>query len=221
MNKKCPKCNLANFISAEHCIRCESELVEIRSTLKQGGTVRAKSGGFFNRAVICVLVCAAAIFGFYGSLIMSSTSLDADQMEQVNGAIHVLDEAGFANEVFYLKNLTAFRGDDNWLNSSVAKENAFAATNYPFEIMTVYPDFFTYPKDDIERAAILLHEAKHLQGKDEKGAYEFVWKNKKRLGWIREKYKKSTVWKEIRKQTKEYVPNLFVCDFNEYDDCAE
>ena len=54
--------------------------------------------------------------------------------------------------------------------------------------MTIYPDFFQFPADDTERAAILFHEAKHLEGKDEKEAYEFVWKNRKKLGWTKEKY---------------------------------
>ena len=28
-------------------------------------------------------------------------------------------------------------------------------------------------------------------------------------------------WRETRKLTKEYAPILFVCDFNEFDDCTE
>ncbi len=220
MNKKCPKCKLANFKTAECCVRCDYDLVEI-STAKGNDSKSPKLNGIAKRAAICVLVCAITIMGFYGSLVLSARSLEVEEHEQVKAAIRVLEDAGFTDEVFYLSNLAVFRGDDNWLNASVAKENAFAATNYPFEIITVYPDFFTYPKDDTERAAILLHEAKHLQGKDEKEAYEFVWKNKKRFGWAREKYKESTVWKEIRKQTKEYAPNLFICDFNEYDDCSQ
>jgi hypothetical protein len=70
--------------------------------------------------------------------------------------------------------VAVFRANDNWLNASVEKENAYAATNYPFEIVTIYPDFFRFTVDDTERAAILLHEAQHLKGKDEKESYEFV-----------------------------------------------
>ena len=80
----------------------------------------------------------------------------------------VLKEKGFTDEAFLLEHVAVFRGNDNWLNASVEKESAYAATNFPFEIVTIYPDFFKYPKDDIERAAILLHESKHLEGKDEK-----------------------------------------------------
>ena len=114
-----------------------------------------------------------------------------------------------------------FRSNDNWLNASIEKENAYAATNFPFEIITLYPDFFSYPLDDTERAAILLHEAKHLQGKDEKEAYEFVWKNRKKLGWVSEKYRNSVILTAVRKQTKELSPNLFVCDINPFGDCTE
>ena len=132
-----------------------------------------------------------------------------------------MNEKGFAREALILDNFTAFRSNDNWLNASVAKENAYAATNFPFEIMTLYSDFFTYPADDTERAAILLHEARHLFGENEKEAYEFVWRNRKQLGWTDDKYVNSVVWMNIRKQTKDNVPNLFVCDFKEFSDCTE
>lgn len=117
--------------------------------------------------------------------------------------------------------LTSYRADDNWLNASVDKENAYAATNFPFEVMTIYPDFFNYPVDDTERAAILLHEAQHLKGADEKEAYEFVWKNRKKLGWTKEKYGSSIIYQNVRRQTREYAPQLFVCNLNEYADCTE
>lgn len=133
----------------------------------------------------------------------------------------MLSEKGFSDEVFLLNYVTAFRADDNWLNASVAKENAYAATNYPFEIMTLYADFFTYPIDETERAAILLHEAKHLQGKSEKEAYEFVWKNRWKLGWTRDKYAASPVWQNVRKQTREIVPELFNCSEKPLGDCTE
>jgi hypothetical protein len=87
--------------------------------------------------------------------------------------------------------------------------------------MTLYPDFFTVPLDDTERAAILLHEAKHLQGKDEKAAYEFVWKNRKQLGWTSDKYKNSEIWQNVRNQTRQYSPYLFVCGDKEAGDCSE
>lgn len=120
-----------------------------------------------------------------------------------------------------LENFTVYRSNDNWLNASVAKENAYAATNFPFEIMTLYPDFFTYPIDETERAAILLHEAEHLKGKNEHDAYAFVWTHRKQLGWTKESYVLSPVWQNIRKQTKDNAPELFVCHDREFADCTE
>ena len=168
-----------------------------------------------------MLVCLVAILGFYFSLAVSATPLDIDQKHLVRKATGLLREKGFTNEAILLDNFTVFRADDNWLNSSVAKESAYAATNFPFEIMTLYPDFFTYPADDIERTAILLHESKHLQGADEPEAYEFVWKNRKVIGWTKQRYRYSPVWINVRRQTKEMAPQLFTCPDNEFGDCTE
>lgn len=167
------------------------------------------------------MVCVSVLLGFYLSLVASAKPLTLEQKETVRNAIAVLNEKGFADEVMLLENFTVFRGEDNWLNASVVKENAYAATNFPFEIMTLYSDFFTYPVDDTERAAILLHETRHLMGKDEKDAYGFVWKNRKKLGWTKDKYSNSPVWINIRKQTRDNEPNLFICDFNPSGDCTE
>ena len=174
-----------------------------------------------RRAVICLVVCFFALLGFYLSMILTSASLKYEEKKQIQTAIKILDEKGFGSEVFLLKYLTSFRSNDNWLNASTKTENAYAATNFPFEIMTIYPDFFTYSTDDVERAAILLHEAQHLKGADEKEAYEFVWRNRKKLGWTKDAYESSIVWLNVRKQTKEFAPNLFVCDVNEASDCTE
>ena len=155
------------------------------------------------------------------SLLASSKSLAYEEKTIVRRAISIIEEKGFSREAFLLNNLAAFRGNDNWLNASVPKENAYAATNFPFEIVTVYPDFFAYTADDTERAAILLHEARHLLGDDEKEAYTFVWKNRQKLGWTKETHFKSVVWQNVRKQTREVAPDLFVCMTNPYADCTE
>lgn len=178
-------------------------------------------GKLFRRIASVVVVCAALLIGFYLSLIISSDGLLPVEREATEAAIAHLEERGFSEDVVLLKHLARFRRNDNWLNASVEKENAYAATNFPFGIVTLYPDFFEYPSDDVERAAILLHESKHLWGEDEKAAYDYVWKNRKKLGWTREKYSGSLVWQNVRKQTREYAPILFVCDFNPGDDCTE
>ncbi len=173
------------------------------------------------RAVICVAVCVAMVLAFYVSLIASAGSLTIDQKHTVRRAIAVLRDKGFAADIVLLENVTVFRSDDNWLNATVAKENAFAATNFPFAIITLYSDFFAYPIDDVERAAILLHESRHLRGEDEHTAYRYVWLNRKQLGWTGDKYAHSQVWDNIRRQTREHVPELFNCPQRRSTDCTE
>lgn len=213
MNKKCNNCKLVNYKPATECKRCGSDLTSIKG--------RSSFPKLIARASILVFVCFAAIAAFYASLVFSSESLSYEQKQVLRESTEMLSSRGFATEAFLLGNVATFRSTDNWLNASVAKENAFAATNFPFGIITVYPDFFAYPADEVERAAILLHEAKHLQGADEKQAYEFVWRNREKLGWTSEKYSSSAVWSEIRKQTRDLVPELFVCDINPSGDCTE
>lgn len=218
MKKKCSQCKLVNYPTARECARCGS------SVFLAGVDGNGAKGSFeklLRRAAFFLFVCFAAIAGFYASLVFSSKSLGYEQRKAIQASIAVLEKQGFSREALLLRHVAVFRSTDNWLNASVAKENAFAATNFPFGIVTIYPDFLTYPADDIERAAILLHEAKHLQGADEKEAYEFVWKNREKLGWTSENYSESPVWAEIRKQTRDYVPGLFVCDVNNFGDCTE
>lgn len=221
MNKKCPNCNLVNFADVEKCRRCDASLNN--SSFKTTVANETKSSGinFIWRGLICLTVCVFVLFAFYLSLILSSSSLQFTERQQVAGAIKLLTEKGFDREVFLLNYLTAFRNNDHWLNASVEKENAYAATNFPFEIMTLYPDFFHPTFDDTERAAILLHEAQHLKGADEKEAYEYVWRNRKKLGWTKEKYASSKLWDAVKKQTKEYAPNLFICEGGDLGDCTD
>ncbi|MEZ5346678.1 MAG: hypothetical protein R2681_14090 [Pyrinomonadaceae bacterium] len=220
MNKKCPNCSLRNFAEADVCARCNSSLNEVTS-VDSASPQRSFAIVILRRAVICAAALLFVIGGFYISLYFSAKPLNGEQQAVVDSAIEVLRKGGFYEEVFYLENFTAFRSTDNWLNSLTTKENAYAATNFPFEIMTIYPDFFEFTENDIERAAILLHEAKHLQGGDEKEAYEFVWKNRARIGWTEDRYRNSILWKNVRKQTREYVPDLFICEFNEFNDCTK
>lgn len=217
MNHRCPECGLINYVTVRTCIRCGTVLGE---SVNIASNRRFLKSSIVKRAAVCLLVVFIAILGFYASLVASADALTADEQVQIRKAIDILDRRGFTQEVFLLEHFTVFRGNDNWLNASVPKENAYAATNFPFEIITIYPDFFTYTVDDTERAAILLHEARHLLGDDEKEAYEYVWKNRNRLGWTFETHSRSVIWRETRKLTKEHLPNMFVCDFNDYGDCT-
>lgn len=221
MKKRCPNCRLVNFPNSTECVRCRFDLIEVSTLQPDGARQSLLKSNLVRRAVICVAVCIFTLLGFYFSMLLTSASLKYEDKQQVRSAIAVLDAKGFESEVFLLKYLTSFRSNDNWLNASTKEENAYAATNFPFEIMTIYPDFTNYSIDDVERAAILLHEAQHLKGADEKEAYEFVWRSRKRLGWTKEHYRHSIIWQNVRKQTREYAPNLFVCDANEGGDCTE
>ncbi len=218
MKKKCLNCQLVNFESAVACARCQGELVEASSLPRVGSPSRS---GFFVRAVVCICVLFAVLLGFYLSLVISAASLTIDQKSSVRKSTKLLKDKGFTGQAFLLENLTVYRSNDNWLNASVVKENAYAATNFPFEIMTLYPDFFTYPIDEIERAAILLHEAEHLKGKNEHDAYAFVWSHRNQLGWTKDVYVHSLAWRNIRNQTKDNAPELFVCNDKEFADCTE
>lgn len=220
MKKICPHCQLINFPNAKQCKRCNYNLLTVSAESLPNEKPFYKSK-ILNRALVCAAVVLFAIFGFYLSLIGSSKHLSYENKQTVFRAVEILKEKGFSTEVFLLNYLTAYRANDNWLNASVPKENAYAATNYPFEIMTIYPDFFTYTVDDTERAAILLHEAQHLKGAEEKEAYKFVWENRKRLGWTSENYGSSVIWRNVRLQTKEFVPELFTCEGKIYNDCTE
>ena len=218
MKKKCSNCGLVNFSDAESCARCQAGLVETANVEapKIGGKQR-----IVVRVIIFCGVCFVILLGFYLSLVVSAHPLSFEQKHQVRRAISLLKSKGFTQQVFLLENITIYRSDDNWLNASVAKENAYAATNFPFEIMTLYSDFFTYPTDDTERAAILLNEAEHLKGKNEHDAYEFVWIHRKQLGWTKGAYNASPVWRNIRRQTMDNAPSLFVCGEKELNDCTE
>jgi hypothetical protein len=218
MKKKCPNCKLVNFEHSTECGRCKCDLVEVASISGKGDEPIISK--ILKRVGVFTVVCVFAILGFYLSMIFTSDPLKPAERQSIKKAVAILDEKGFSREVFLLNYLTSFRANDHWLNASVVKENAYAATNYPFEIMTIYPDFFQHSIDDVERAAMLLHESKHLEGMEEKAAYEYVWKNRAKLGWTEETYSNSLIWNNVRKQTKEFAPELFVCDFNEFGDCT-
>ncbi len=194
------------------CAACGGELTD---------PAKSMFSKVFTRISTLLLVCVAALAGFYASLIYSAAPLTVEEQNKVISAIELLEAQGFKDEVFLLRNIAAFRSNDNWLNASVEKENAYAATNFPFGIVTLYPDFFEQTSNNVERAAVLLHEAKHIHGDDEKAAYEFVWKNRKKLGWDGEQFSRSEIWQNVRRQTTEYSPNLFICELNIANDCTD
>ncbi|MBC7797641.1 MAG: hypothetical protein H7Z37_12275 [Pyrinomonadaceae bacterium] len=227
MNKKCPQCGLANFPHEENCRRCQTVLTSqtVQNTndndsRKTHGLDRA-AFWFIKRFASAAVIAALILFGVYISLLRSANTLTTEQQITVDKAIEVLSEKGFEREVSLLRSVAAYRSSDNWLNNYTGHETAYAATNFPFEIITLYETFFTETIDDTERASILLHEAQHLQGANEANTCEYVWRNKKTLGWSKANYKTSKVWRGVQILTKENAPRLFICEGNEMGDCIE
>lgn len=178
-----------------------------------------KSRSFLKRLAWVIGATMTVLIVFYLSLLLTSDGLQPGQRDQVNRAIAVLDEKGFSREAFVLKYLSSFRASDNWLNAYVGHRDAYAATNFPFEVVTLYPDFFSLPADDIERAAVLLHEARHLLGDGEEAALEMTWKNKRQLGWTAEKYGQTRVWDATEDLTRGRFAYMFQCGADEQADC--
>ena len=163
----------------------------------------------------------ATLLVFYFSLIVSSNPVSVEESNKISKAIQLLEEKGFAREALLLNRVTLFRNTDNWLNKAVESENAFAATNCPFGIITIYPDFYNKTNDDTERAIILLHEAKHLQGADENEAYSYVWNNRHKLGWTTLSHGMTEAFITIELQTRQYAPEIFTCPDKVWNDCSE
>jgi hypothetical protein len=166
-------------------------------------------------------ICFLTTLIIYLSLITTSAPVSYEDLNPVKRAIAVLEKKGFNREAFLLRNMAVYRSSNSWLNGISDRENAYAATNFPFEIITLYPDFYTKATDDTERAMILLHEAQHLQGADEMGAYSYVWQNRARLGWTRLKYGTTDSYITIEELTRAEAPALFSCKNKIWSDCTE
>jgi hypothetical protein len=225
-NRKCPGCGLVNFADAPECKRCGTPLdpsaaedfVWDDESVGEGGKKRR---GLLRRVLAVLAVLAVLLVGWHASLLFTSTAATYDETAQVARAVGLIERAGFSREAFLLRRLTNFRTTDNWLNSYAGHANAYASTNFPFEVVTLYPDFFRYPIDDVERAVILLHEARHLSGDDEGEACASVWRDKARLGWTRDKYGETRVWQNVTELSRRHAPKLFDCGEDRRQDCYE
>ena len=218
---KCGRCGVVNLTSDDLCRRCGASLNGEGSAeaVSVEGSVTRRS---FWRSVIWIAGTTALIlFIGYMSLLLTSADLSYDQTQTVNKAIALLAEKGFDKQVFVLNRLTRYRGTDNWWNRYLGHRDAYAATNFPFEVLTLYPEFFRDAIDDKERAAILLHESYHLLGSGEDGALEGVWRNKQQLGWTSEKYGQTKVWSNTKELTMARVPGLFLCGADGKSDCIQ
>ena len=203
--RKCANCNLFNEGSLANCRRCNLPL-SITGKYKSAKPFISPYKGVFRRIAI---MCVVAIFGLYYSLSFTSEPISSEQEAMVLRAITILDEKGFYGKAFLLRRVTKFRATDNWINSKSEHPVAFAATNFPFEYITLYPDFFSKTTDDTERAVVLLHEAYHLMGKGEKIAFGETWKEKEAIGYTEAKYHGTKVWNNMVDYTKTYSPETF------------
>jgi hypothetical protein len=138
----------------------------------------------------------------------------------VRQAIAILEHAGFSTEVLVLRHVANYRSTDNWWNLYIGHHDAYAATNFPLGVLTLYQPFFGTAVDDTERAVILLHESQHLLGAGEEAALERVWRDKRRLGWTAASYGGTKVWRNTSDWTASTVPSLFHCGRNGTSDCA-
>ncbi len=222
MNRnKCWSCGLVNGDTDEACRRCGASLIDDGSRPDETVEETVQKRGIGRRLIWILGTTLLLLFGFYLSLLLTSRDLGFDQRQIVSHAIAVLQQSGFDKQVFALNHLAKFRATDNWWNGYVGHHDAYAATNFPFEVLTLYPEFFAVAVDDNERAAILLHESYHLLGSGEEAALEGVWREKQRLGWTEDRYGQTKVWKNTRQLTMAEVPNIFHCGRDGKSDCAQ
>lgn len=217
---KCPKCGLVNFSTDEHCRRCGAQLhATSEEFIETDGEEKKRKRSLIQRITWIVCTTFLILFAWYVSLIVTSEPLSEEQKHELYGAINILNERGFGREATMLRHVVNFRSTDNWWNRYVGHHDAYASTNFPFEVVTLYPEFFTDSADDAERAAILLHESYHLFGSGEAAALEGTWRNKQKLGWTAEKYDSTKVWNSTMVLTRAEVPKLFSCGDDGQSDC--
>jgi hypothetical protein len=219
---------VVNFATSEVCRRCATPLAAHQDALSSDSglvppRLQASEGGrSFGRWVLWVLgVVVTIVTTAYASLLLTSEPLTDDERVVVMEAIRVLDKTGFSSEASALRRFVSYRRTDNWWNRYVGHPTAYAATNFPFAVITIYPTFFKYPVDEVERATILLHESYHLFGDDEKFALQRVWLAKDRLGWTSIRYGHTRVWKNTREWTVTEIPSMFTCGDDGQSDCLE
>jgi hypothetical protein len=177
--------------------------------------------GFVRSLLLIAGTTLAIVVLAFLSLLLTSDGLSYDQQRLVTEAITVVEQGGFDREASVLRHVVFYRSSDNWWNKYVGHQNAYAATNFPFAVVTLYPGFFKFSVDSTERAAILLHESHHGFGADERTALQRVWLDKRRLGWTAQGYSRTRVWRNTKEWTNGAIPVLFQCGDDQRSDCVE
>src|SRR4051794_30281353 len=143
--RKCPECGLVNAGADEQCRRCAASLAEVEEFAPQPvetETVEQPRKRSLVRRIIWVVSATFVILIiWYFSLLLTSNKLQQDQYLKVDVAIALIEQSGFRNEGFVLRRAATFRSTDNWWNRYVGHRDAYAATNFPFEMVTLYPEF--------------------------------------------------------------------------------
>ena len=219
-SRKCQSCGLVNWAEGGACKRCGSPLDGSAPPALEENESRG-GGGLVRRALVLVGVVLLLLVAFYVSLLATSEPVKPEQRQLIERAVALLEEKGLGEHTTALRRLASYRATDNWWNRWNGHRDAYAATNFPFEIVTLYPEFFTKTEDDTERAVVLLHESYHLSGGGEERAYTSVWRDKQRLGWTRERYGRTRVWQTVREFTAQNAPELFRCGEDGKGDCLE
>jgi predicted nucleic acid-binding Zn ribbon protein len=221
--RKCPECGLVNAGVDEQCRRCGALLPDeepfAHGSHPAEAVTQPRKRNLLTRIVWVLSATLIILIIWYMSLLFTSEKLQPDQYLKVDVAIGLIEQTGFTREGFVLRHATMFRSSDNWWNRWLGHRDAYAATNFPFEIVTLYPEFFKDPVDDRERAAMLLHEAHHLLGDGEEAALRSTWMSKRQLGWTVDKYRQTKVWDATERLTRERFPYLFQCGSDGKTDC--
>jgi hypothetical protein len=220
-NVKCAECGLVNFATSDACRRCGTLFTFAPAMVTRAAQPAERTRGFWQWMLWIVGATVTIVVAAYLSLLVTSEGLSVEERTMVTEAIDLLEEADFAREARTLRRLATYRRTDNWWNRYVGHETAFAATNFPFGVVTLYPTFFTLPVDATERATILLHESHHVLGEPEERALQHVWMEKARLGWTAPNYGRTRVWRNTREWTEGAVPSLFTCGHDGESDCVE
>lgn len=206
---RCLNCGLINFAAARACRRCGATpdlLVGMNDYEAQRAKKRTNSNTLWRMFGRIAFVTLLLLFLWHVSITFTSESASFAQHQAIDRAAQIIDERGFGLNAFMLRYLVRYRATDSWWNDWTGHDTAYAATNFPFEVMTLYKDFYDVPVDDTERAVILLHESYHLLGYGEHGAFARVWRDKDQLGWTEEKYGHTKLWENVREYTERYAP---------------